>query len=301
MASLSNQAVPGVGYRSTRTEVTPTTPAATTAVYDPFEAFRRANQSGTNEAILRNAYKTFAGRDPDEAGLRAHLANPGGLTGGVRAIYESPESQSYRTKNPYDFSDPATRGLRPVTPAAATVPGATPAPAAVTPQVFTGFTPKHAMEGFDFAREQNTGKSAKDAFAYLSNQAPPPPLHDKAALAAWFKQYIEPGMNALGHRINSVNGDSFNFSNWQGTFDVDYGRGAGAAGGALAWQVQEPTAKLSNGAYVPMAIDPQTGQPIPAAPTGESAMPISSAIQYRRPYQGYSKDDDQQYQTPPAI
>src|SRR4029453_16608434 len=267
MPSLSNQAVPGVGYR-TRTEVTPTTPAVTTAAYDPFEAFRLANQSGTNEAILRNAYKTFAGRDPDEAGLKAHLANPGGLTGGVRAIYESPESQSYRTKNAYDFSDPATRGPRPV---ASTTPGTTPAPAPVTPQVFQGFTPKHAMEGFDFAREQNTGKSAKDAFAYLSNQAPPPPINDKAKLGAWFQQYVAPGMNALGHKILSVNGDSFTFQNWQGTFTVDFGRGAGAEGGALAWQVQEDSAKPSNGAYTPLnangatgnvAIDPATGQPI---------------------------------------
>lgn len=102
-----------------------------------------------------------------------------------------------------------------------------------------GFTPKHAMEGFDFAREQNTGKSAKDAFAQLSNQAPPPPLNDKAALGAWFNQYIKPGMDALGHNVSDVQGDKFRFKNWQGDFWVDYGRGAGADGGALAWQAED--------------------------------------------------------------
>jgi len=107
----------------------------------------------------------------------------------------------------------------------------------VLPSTFMGFTPKHAMEGFDFQREQNTGKSAKDAFAYLANQAPPPPLNDKAALGAWFTQYIQPGMNELGHKVTNVNGDKFGFENWQGKFNVDYGRGAGADGGALAWQV----------------------------------------------------------------
>lgn len=117
------------------------------------------------------------------------------------------------------------------------------APAAPTtaPRVqaftFMGFTPKYAMEGFDCQREQNTGKSAKDAFAYLANQAPPPPLNDKAALGSWFTQYIQPGMNELGHKVTNVDGDKFVLENSQGKFNVDYGRGAGANGGALAWQV----------------------------------------------------------------
>ena len=102
---------------------------------------------------------------------------------------------------------------------------------------FMGFTPKYAMEGFDFQREQNTGKSAKDAFAYLANQAPPPPLNDKVALGAWFTQYIQLGMNELGHKVTNVEGDKFVLENWQGQFNVDFGRGAGADGGALAWQV----------------------------------------------------------------
>jgi hypothetical protein len=107
------------------------------------------------------------------------------------------------------------------------------------------------MEGFDFNREQNTGKSAKDAFAYLANQAPPPPLNDKAALGAWFTQYIQPGMNALGHTVTDVNGDTFKFKNWQGEFTVDYGRGAGAPGGALAWQVQDDAQLAPNATYTP--------------------------------------------------
>jgi hypothetical protein len=147
------------------------------------------------------------------------------------------------------------------------------------------------MEGFDFAREQNTGKSAKDAFAFLSNNAPPPPINNKQALGAWFSQYVAPGMNALGHRIISVNGDSFTFSNWQGTFTVDFGRGAGAEGGALAWQVDDGSAQLSNGAYNPAAqtLTPTTGangQPVSTTmPVTNPAM--SSAITYRRPYEGY--------------
>ena len=101
------------------------------------------------------------------------------------------------------------------------------------------FVPKHSFEGFDFAREQNPAKSAKDAFAYLANQAPPPPFADKAALGTWFTQHIAPGMDHLGHRVNYVTGDKFSFTNWQGTFEVDFVRGAGAAGAALAWQVAD--------------------------------------------------------------
>jgi hypothetical protein len=143
----------------------------------------------------------------------------------------------------------APPGARAVLPDAA--PSTPPAASGVQPSTFQGFTPRHAMEGFAFDREQNTGKSAKDAFAYLANQAPPPPINDKQALGAWFKQYIEPGMNQLGHQVLSVDGDKFRFKNWQGEFDVDYGRGAGAEGGALAWQVDDGSAQMANGAYQP--------------------------------------------------
>lgn len=98
------------------------------------------------------------------------------------------------------------------------------------------------FEGFDFQRAQDSKKSAKDAFAELAKKAPEAPLGDKAALGAWFDQYIKPGMNALGHQVISNGGDGFRFKNWQGTYDVDFGRGAGAPGGALAWQATDPYA-----------------------------------------------------------
>lgn len=116
-------------------------------------------------------------------------------------------------------------------PAAAVVPG---------PQIF---------EGFDFGREQNTGKSAKDSFAHYAKLAPTAPTHDKKALEAWAKQYVMPGMNADGHGVSSIDGDKLRFKNWQGEFDVDYGRGAGAEGGALAWQADDVNAIL--GAQAP--------------------------------------------------
>lgn len=153
---------------------------------------------------------------------------------------------------PPAVSAPQTDPVSNTLPVSAPEPPAPSTPPAVTPQTFQGFTPTHAMEGFNTGREQNTGKSAKDAFAYLSNQAPPPPLNDKAALGAWFQQHIAPGMNALGHNVSSVEGDKFKFKNWQGEFDVDYGRGAGADGGALAWQVDDNTAVMpENPVYQP--------------------------------------------------
>ncbi len=145
---------------------------------------------------------------------------------------------------------------------------------AFSPQTFTGFTPKHAMEGFDFQREQNTGKSAKDAFAYLANQAPPPPLNDKNALGAWFNQYIKPGMDALGHSVSDVQGDKFRFKNWQGDYWVDYGRGAGADGGALAWQAEDANGPQQQGAYQPMGQRQQMPQQGPVMP-GQSDLMAS--------------------------
>ena len=151
-------------------------------------------------------------------------------------------------------SDPstATDPVSSTMPVAGPRPDPAPAQSSTQPSVFQGFTPRHAMEGFDFNREQNTGRSAKDAFAYLSNQAPPPPINDKNALAQWFTQYIRPGMEQLGHHVTDVNGDTFRFNNWQGDFTVDYGRGAGADGGALAWQVDPGTAvQPDNPSYQP--------------------------------------------------
>ena len=92
-------------------------------------------------------------------------------------------------------------------------------------------------EGFDFGREQNPRYSAKDSFSAAFRNAPPAPINDRAALAAWFTQYIQPAMERDGHRINWVNEDKFNFTSPQGTFTVDFARGAGAGGGALTWQV----------------------------------------------------------------
>jgi len=100
------------------------------------------------------------------------------------------------------------------------------------------------FEGFDFARPQNVQKSAKDAFADLAKKAGPAPLNDKAALGQWFSQKIQPGMDALGHKVSSVDGDKFRYANHEGTYDVDYGRGAGADGGALAWQATDANAPL---------------------------------------------------------
>jgi hypothetical protein len=294
---LASQAAPGAGYRTAVPTAMPPPPAVTStpSAYDPYEAFRTANQTGSADEILRKAYSTFTGRDADDEGLKSHMSNPYGLAHAVRTIFDSEEGQKYRTANPYNFQDPATRGPDPnAPPAAATSPGQPAAgafdPTKVQAAVTQGLTPKYAMEGFDLSREQNTGKSAKDAFAFLSNNAPPPPINNKAQLGAWFNQYVAPGMNALGHRIISVDGDKFTFSNWQGTFTVDFGRGAGAEGGALAWQVDEGSAQMGNGAYNPAApVNPavgNNGQPVSSTmPVANPAM--SSAITYRRPYEGY--------------
>ena len=144
-------------------------------------------------------------------------------------VVEMPPSDQPRTDAP-------TSNTMPVTPPA----GASPAAAGASPSgtPYTGFTPKHDYSAFDTQRQQDPSKSAKDAFAMLSNQAPPPPFQDKAALAAWFKQYIEPGMNALGHKVSEVTGDTFTYGNHEGNFAVDYAQNAGATPGSMLQRLQ---------------------------------------------------------------
>lgn len=112
------------------------------------------------------------------------------------------------------------------------------------------------FEGFNFEREQNPQKSAKDAFAQAVKNAPPPPGEDKQALEVWFNQYIRPQMEALGHRINWAKGDKMNFTSPEGTFTVDFLRGAGAPGWAVAWQVEEPGGASGGGGGMASGVPP---------------------------------------------
>ncbi len=161
--------------------------------------------------------------------------------------------------------------------------------------IYTGFTPKHAMTGFNFDREQNTGKSAKDAFASLSNNAPPPPTHDKNALAIWFRTYIQPGMQDLGHNVTEVDGDKFRFNNWQGDFWVDYTQNAGLSGSPLSWQADYAQGGPGSQAYS------QTQQSIMGIPRSMAQGPgtsVAGAITapLQQPHQEAGPDMAQYYQ-----
>lgn len=126
------------------------------------------------------------------------------------------------------------------------------------------------FEGFDFHRPQDVNKSAKDSFAELSNKAPAAPIQDKNALGQWFQQYIQGGMNDRGHKVSSVTGDKFTYGNHEGNFTVDFGRGAGAAGGALAWQA-EPADAATRARY-PQSAPPSSLMSLPMGTTGDSLM-----------------------------
>lgn len=93
------------------------------------------------------------------------------------------------------------------------------------------------FEGFDFAAVKDPAKSAKYAFATAAKKAGTMPT-SKADAEQWFNSSIKGEMERLGHRIDWVKGDKFQFTNWQGTFTVDYVRGAGSGNPALAWQVE---------------------------------------------------------------
>lgn len=114
-------------------------------------------------------------------------------------------------------------------------------------RIVGNYQPTQNMQGFDFSREQNIGKSAKDAFAYFAQQAAaagkPAPLQDaspeaKANYGNWFNQNIRQQMQNEGHNITDVQGDKFRFNNWQGDYWVDFGGNAGAQNGALTWQAE---------------------------------------------------------------
>lgn len=93
------------------------------------------------------------------------------------------------------------------------------------------------FEGFDFGRPQDTQRSAKDAFAMLAQRAGSVP-QTKAEAESWFNTNIRGEMERLGHRVEWVKGDKFQFTNWQGTFTVDFVRGADGPSPAFWWGVE---------------------------------------------------------------
>ncbi len=90
------------------------------------------------------------------------------------------------------------------------------------------------FEGFDFARAQDPQKSAKDAFAKIAREIGSMPL-TKAEAETWFSTHVKAPFEAFGHKVNWVEGDKFSFTNWQGTFTVDFLRGADGPDPALWW------------------------------------------------------------------
>ena len=109
------------------------------------------------------------------------------------------------------------------------------APAATPGAAATGASLK--FEGFDFNKGADPAKSAKYAFAAAAQRSGQMPT-SKADAESWFNTSIKGEMEKLGHKIDWVKGDRFQFTNWQGTFVVDYVRGAASGNPALAWQVE---------------------------------------------------------------
>ena len=100
------------------------------------------------------------------------------------------------------------------------------------------------FEGFDFSRAQNPERSAKDAFAKLAREAGSMPK-TKDQAEAWFNSHIKSSFEALGHRVNWVKGDKCSFTNWQGTFTVDFIRGADGPDPAFWWGADRSSASLT--------------------------------------------------------
>lgn len=144
---------------------------------------------------------------------------------------------------------------------------------------YTGFTANHDYSAFNTGRQQDPARSAKDAFAMISNQAPPPPFSNKAAMANWFNTYVRPGMDAMGHRVLSVNEDGFTYTNHEGTFFVDFGQNSGAAPGTMLQRLQwnaTPADDATRARYASGAAS-STGTGTPSATTTQRAGSSPSA------------------------
>ena len=113
------------------------------------------------------------------------------------------------------------------------------------PQTLTrGVQNRPLFEGFNFDREQLVDKSAKDAFASLAGPTGAVPA-TKVEAESWFNQHIKAGMEGLGHKVDWVKGDKFQFTNWQGSWEVDFVRGADGPNPAFTWLAEPAGASFT--------------------------------------------------------
>jgi len=148
----------------------------------------------------------------------------------AKSLMQTFDSNSDGKLTTDEFGAFLTKLLSGVTTASATTATATSATTATTG------TGSVKFEGFDFSVVKDPLKSAKYSFAAAAKAAGSMPT-SKADAEAWFNTNIKAKMEADGHRINWVKGDTFQFTDAGGTFVVDYVRGAASSDPALAWQV----------------------------------------------------------------
>ncbi len=129
-----------------------------------------------------------------------------------------------------EFSTFLSKLLTGVTSAASTSAAATTAAA-----TSTSSSSAVKFEGFDFSVTKDPLKSAKYSFANAAKAAGTMPT-SKTDAETWFNNNIKAKMQADGHTINWVKGDTFQFTDASGTFVVDFVRGADSGNPALAWQ-----------------------------------------------------------------
>ncbi len=152
----------------------------------------------------------------------------------AKSLMQTFDSNSDGKLTTDEFGAFLSKLLTGVTTASATSAAATTAATATT--ATTAGSGSVKFEGFDFSVVKDPLKSAKYSFAAAAKAAGSMPT-SKADAEAWFNTNIKAKMEADGHRINWVKGDTFQFTDAGGTFVVDYVRGAASSDPALAWQV----------------------------------------------------------------
>jgi hypothetical protein len=203
-----------------------TTPRDTSARDQAVGSWFSTLQQGQNPTdAYKRAYQHFLGRDVDPDSLAGFDPNRG-LLAYVNDLYDSDEGAAFRARGGQGTS--ATGGLSPGR-------GNIPLGAG------SGVANQQNFTGFNFGREHDRNKSAKDSFAHWGGQhAGAADWRTKAGAEAWFRQYVMPGMQADGFEILDVQGDKAfvrTVENPEGTW-IDFVQGADGDNPLLAWQDQ---------------------------------------------------------------
>ena len=113
-----------------------------------------------------------------------------------------------------------------------------------TSDAFEGRAPPRPVRGLQLRPRAERGEVGQGRLRESRQRGGRVPA-TKTEAESWFNQNVKQGMESLGHKVDWVKGDKFQFSNWQGSWVVDFVRGADGPNPRFTWLADQAGASFT--------------------------------------------------------